>query len=243
MIYKDAVYKHNACLLHPYSYNKQKGYDLMTKKIKITDVPVGKSIEVFEKKFTILDHTDKGVLVLSESIETEMPFRNKCKAHVAPNDFRDSDIYQYLNGEYLDKLMNSTEDADAILDMEIDLKCTLGQREYGTLKTKAGLLTLDQYGKYFDIIPKVDDCWWLATPLGTPLRSPSADNASRVWYVRTNGDYNYNYYGCSYGVRPALILDSSLSVSCDDIPDDNTTQLSNFSDEDLLEEIARRFKT
>ena len=223
MIYKDAVYKHNACLLHPYSYNKQKGYDLMTKKIKITDVPVGKSIEVFEKKFTILDHTDKGVLVLSESIETEMPFRNKCKAHVAPNDFRDSDIYLYLNGGYLDKLMNSTEDADAILDMEIDLKCTLGQREYGTLKAKVGLLTLDQYRKYFDIIPKVDDCWWLATPYGTQLRSPNTYNTSRVWHVRAGGGCrSYDLCGGSCGVRPALVLDPLLLVSCDDIPDDNT---------------------
>ena len=243
MIYKDAVYKHNACLLRPYSYNKQKGYDLMTKKVKITDVPIGKSIEAFEKKFTVLDHTDKGVLVLSESIETEMPFRDECEARVAPNDFRDSDICRYLNGEYLDSLMNSTEDADAILDMEIDLKCTLGQREYGTWKAKGGLLTLDQYGKYFDIIPKVDDCWWLATPYGTPLRSPYTNYSSSVWYVRTNGSYSNNYYGGSYGVRPALILDASLSVSCDDIPDDNTTQLSDFSDEDLLEEIKRRFKT
>lgn len=214
----------------------------MTKKIELANVPVGKSIEVFEKKYTVLDHTDKGVLVLSESIETEMPFRDECEARVAPNDFRDSDICRYLNGEYLDSLMNSTEDADAILDMEIDLKCTLGQREYGTLKAKVGLLTLGQYGKYFDIIPKVDDCWWLATPYGTPLRSPYTGNASYVWYVNSNGNYYYNYYSSSYGVRPALILDASLSVSCDDIPDDNTTQLSNFSDEDLLEEIARRLK-
>ena len=214
----------------------------MAKKIELANVPVGKSIEVFEKKYTVLDHTDKGVLVLSESIETEMPFRDECEARVAPNDFRDSDICRYLNGEYLDSLMNSTEDADAILDMEIDLKCTLGQREYGTWKAKVGLLTLDQYGKYFDIIPKVDDCWWLATPYGTPLRSPYTYNASYVWSVSTNGYYhNYSCSG-SYGVRPALILDSSLSVSCDDIPDDNTTQLSDFSDEELLEEIKRRFK-
>lgn len=214
---------------------------IMTKKIELANVPVGKSIEVFEKKFTVLDHTNKGVLVLSESIEAEMPFRDECEACVAPNDFRDSDICRYLNGEYLDSLMNSTEYAGAILDMEIDLKCTLGQREYGTWKAKAGLLTLDQYGKYFDIIPKVNDCWWLATPYGTPLRSPYTNLTNNVWLVYTNGHYHYNYYS-SYGVRPALVLNPLLLVSCDDIPDDNATKLSDFSDEELLEEIKRRFK-
>lgn len=212
----------------------------MTKKVKLANVPIGKSIEVFGKRFTVLDHTDDGVLILSESIETRMPFRDECEARVAPNDFRDSGICQYLNGKYLDSLMNSTEDADAILDMEIDLKCTLGQREYGTRKAKVGLLTLDQYGKYFDIIPKVDDCWWLATPYGTPLRSPSTHDAGSVWLALTNGNYSYSSYVYSYGVRPALVLDPLLFVSCDDVPDDNATTLSDFSNEELLEEIKSR---
>ena len=219
----------------------------MSKKIKLADVPIGKSIGAFGKKFNVLDHTDNGVLVLSESIETEMPFRDKCEAHIALNDFRDSDICRYLNGEYLDKLISSAEDTDAILDMEIDLKCTLGQREYGMCVVKAGLLTLEQFGKYFDIIPKVDDCWWLATPYGTPLRSPNLNNVKGVWYVDKDG---LNFIGLSYhsrGARPALILESSLLVSCDNISgddtsNDKTTLLSDFSDEELLEEIKRRFK-
>lgn len=216
----------------------------MANKNKLEDVPVGKSIEVFGKKFIVLDHVDEGILVLSESIEADMPFRDEYKARVAPNDFRDSDICRYLNGEYLKNLTNSAEeDVDAILDMEIDLKCTLGQREYGIIRAKVGLLTLDQYGKYFDIIPKVDNCWWLVTPYGTPLRSPSTYNTNNVWHVYTNGNYGNNNYYNSYGVRPALILNPSLLVSCDDIPDDITTQLSDFSDEELLEEIKRRFKT
>lgn len=213
----------------------------MSKKIKLADVPVGKSIGAFGKKFTVLDHTDNGVLVLSESIETEMPFRDECKARVALNDFRDSDICRYLNGEYLDKLISCAEDANAILDMEIDLKCTLGQREYGTFGVKVGLLTLEQYGKYYHIIPKVDNCWWLSTPYGTPFRSPNTSNTYNVWYVHTNGNY-YGYdYNNSYGVRPAVTLDPSFSVSCDDVPDDISIKLSDFSDEDLLAEIKRRF--
>lgn len=49
--------------------------------------------------------------------------------------------------------------------------------------------------------------WW--------LRSPHTGNASRVWYIYSDGNCGdfYNYE--TYGVRPALVLDSSLSVSDD----------------------------
>ena len=49
--------------------------------------------------------------------------------------------------------------------------------------------------------------WW--------LRSPSTDDAIGVWRVGSFGDCGYWYYYGAYGVRPALVLDSSLSVSDD----------------------------
>lgn len=215
----------------------------MGKKIKLADIPVGKSIGAFGKKFTVLDHTDNGVLVLSESIENEIPFREKCEARFAPNDFRDSDICRYLNGEYLDKLISGAEDTDAVLDMEIDLKCTLGQREYGMCVVKAGLLTLEQYGKYYHFIPKVDGCWWLATPYVTPLQSPYSYYTKYVWKVRSDGlHYLHHSYDSNVAARPALVLNPLLLVSYDDVSDDNVIKLSDYSDEELLEEIKRRFK-
>lgn len=211
-------------------------------KIILANVPVGKSINALGKKFTVLDHTDEGTLVLSDVIERNMPFHDKYTTDVEPNNFCNSDIARYLNGEYLPQLKKSNGNAAAILDMKMDLKCTLGQREYGFLKTKIGLLTLEQYGKFYDIIPKIGSCWWLATPYGTPEYSPSASFTNYVWYVFTGGNGNYGgYYNRSYGVRPALILDSSLVVFCDDISND-TKSLSDYSDKELLEEIKRRFE-
>lgn len=49
--------------------------------------------------------------------------------------------------------------------------------------------------------------WW--------LRSPSTDYTTGVWRVYYSGNYNYyDAYG-SYGVRPALVLPSTLLVSDD----------------------------
>lgn len=50
--------------------------------------------------------------------------------------------------------------------------------------------------------------WW--------LRSPYTGNTSGVWRVGTDGASSVSGCSYSYGVRPAFILDSSLSVSDDD---------------------------
>lgn len=49
--------------------------------------------------------------------------------------------------------------------------------------------------------------WW--------LRSPYTSYANRVWVVRSNGDYNDWSANNSCGVRPALVLPSTLLVSDD----------------------------
>lgn len=57
--------------------------------------------------------------------------------------------------------------------------------------------------------------WW--------LRSPLTGDAGSVWYVGTNGDcYDDHYASGSYGIRPALILPSTLLVSDDGTVSTNT---------------------
>lgn len=40
--------------------------------IKLANIPVGKSINAFEKNFTVLEHTDEGTLVLSDHSDEEL---------------------------------------------------------------------------------------------------------------------------------------------------------------------------
>lgn len=192
----------------------------MMKKMKLADVPFGKNFEIWGHAYTVLDGDDKGVFVLEAETVCEMPFReDEVDYKVAPNDFRDSSVRAYLEGRYTEGLVSAGAKLDEdILPMELDLKCTLGQHEYGVSRVHAGLLTLEQYGKYYDIIPKIDTPYWLVTPWKTPSRSPNASLTNYVWNVHSNGNYsnwNYNY---TYGVRPALTLSPSLlvSVECDE---------------------------
>ena len=56
--------------------------------------------------------------------------------------------------------------------------------------------------------------WW--------LRSPRADYTSYVWLVYSNGDYGSSSASYSYGIRPALVLPSTLLVSDDGTVSTNT---------------------
>lgn len=192
----------------------------MMKKMKLADVPFGKNFEIWGHAYTVLDSDDKGVFVLETETVCEMPFReDEVDYKVAPNDFRDSSVRAYLEGRYTEGLVSAGAKLDEdILPMELDLKCTLGQHEYGVARVHAGLLTLEQYGKYYDIIPRIDTTYWLATPWKTPSRSPNTDNTSSVWNVSSNGSYYSWDYNDTYGVRPALTLSPSLlvSVECDE---------------------------
>ena len=56
--------------------------------------------------------------------------------------------------------------------------------------------------------------WW--------LRSPYCRYFNFALYVNSNGDWNYNFCSYSYGIRPALILPSTLLVSDDGTVSTNT---------------------
>ena len=56
--------------------------------------------------------------------------------------------------------------------------------------------------------------WW--------LRSPDANGASSVWGVYTSGNCGLSNASCSFGIRPALILPSTLLVSDDGTVSTNT---------------------
>lgn len=187
----------------------------MTRKMRLSDVAVGKNFEIWGHVYTVLDSDDKGIFVLETETVCEMPFReDEVDYKVAPNDFRDSSVRAYLEGDYLEELVKAgAELGRDILEMVLDLKCTLGQHEYEVARVHAGLLTLEQYGKYYDIIPRIDMTYWLATPWKTLNRSTSTVSTDLVWYVRTSG--RCNFWGCSSacGVRPALTLSPSLLVS------------------------------
>lgn len=179
----------------------------MSKILKSTTLGNVKNGGIFKalgKEFVKLDADEHGCLVLAKDIWTKMPFRDGDDPE-CPNDLRRSDVMKYL-GNCLAEFTEKGTPLDTFIPFKIDLQDTTGQTEYGTVEYRIGLLTLRQYGKYWRLIPKVDTPWWLATPYGTPNRSPNTNGDSSVWGVNTDGSSSSYWYVLLLWCSPRFVL-------------------------------------
>ena len=178
------------------------------KSIELRKVPCGEIFTVFGEEYVVLDHVDGGVLSIRKEI-----WKNAVFDRFRNNNLAQADMRGHLV-EYTELLKSRGMKDDDCLVQHIDLKATDGTRVYGYYDCAVALLTLEQYGKYKEIIPKVDGWWWLATPVWTRwLRSPNTNYTSYVWNVLSNGVYDNWSANSSCGVRPVLTFTSSLLVS------------------------------
>ena len=155
------------------------------------------------------------------------------------NDYKNSDIHSYLNGTFLNLFDNDIK--NAIKQVKIPYQNGTGSggsvaSGANGLSCKIFLLSGYEVGfstsdnsyfprdgaklSYFSSgtgsaannkrIANYNGSatlWW--------LRSPYTSYTSNVWYVDSDGDCGVWVCNYPYGVRPALVLDSSLSVSDD----------------------------
>ena len=152
-------------------------------------------------KWTVLDKTEKGYLCIADSIG-DRKFDNKC------NDWKKSDLREYLNGEFLAKLEAAVR-AENIIPFERDLLSLDGQTEYGSCTDKVSLLTVDEYRKYRALLPNTGKWWWLITPDST------ACNDDTTWITVVSARGGIGSDGCSIrdGVRPFCIFPSAIFES------------------------------
>lgn len=191
------------------------------------------------KPSSVYDDSCNGTWLLMKDIYTTYTFGNN-------NSYKDSSIHTYLNGTFYN-LIDSDIRA-AIKQVKIPYLNGTGGGD-GSLATGAnglstkvfllsgyevGLTTSDDRNFPKDGIRLAyfgsgsggnskrvayngssTAMWW--------LRSPHTDNQGSVWTVNTEGYYDagrWNYHSC--GVRPALILPSTLLVSDDGTVSTNT---------------------
>lgn len=152
------------------------------------------------------------------------------------NDWRYSSLRTWLNGGYLDLLLESFPKLkDAAVTFQRDLTADDGLKDYGTCVDTVSLLTADEYRENRDIYMDPPGTWrWLITPDSTP----SGGGSSYARSVYSDGTLSYSsaYYG-SRGVRPVLYLKSDLLVSVEGV-DECKDELTPEQKETALYEAA-----
>lgn len=219
---------------------------------KLAKLSPGRIFNFAGEKFVVMEQRDGAAFVLLAQSKESCPFNDKDDAENR-NDYTRSTLKERID-KWVEALPRTSEEAAAILPFEVDLSCTDRSNSYGTITVKAAPLTLWQYGQFKELIPLNEDDWyWLVTPWACRwLRSPNTSDANGVWNVLTDGDCDDYYASSSYGIRPALLLNSDLLVSLDDEVEDDCCgeydccggkglpSLDGISTATLLEEIQRR---
>lgn len=222
---------------------------------KLATLSPGQIFNFAGEQFVVMEQRDGAAFVLLAQSKESCPFNDKDNAENR-NDYTCSTLKERID-KWVEALPRTSAEAAAILPFEVDLSCTDRSKSYGTITVKAAPLTLWQYGQFKELIPLNEDDWyWLVTPWACRwLRSPYTVGAYYVWLVGSSGNCYYNGASNSYGIRPALLLNSDLLVSLDDEVEKEscdegdtctcgkTVDLSGVCTKDLMAEIYRRLST
>lgn len=152
--------------------------------------------------FTVIQTEAERVKVIASSTIGERAFDSGNK-----NDFAASDLRAYLNGEFLQKLIEAGAPEEMFEEFEIDLIADDGLKQYGKDRARVGLITCDEYRVLRENIPPLPDTWWWTATPDSPVNP-------FVRGVTTDGSLNdYYAYSGSGGVRPLCVLKSEILVS------------------------------
>ena len=191
------------------------------------------------KPSSVYDDSCSGTWLLMKDI-----YENRQWHSSDTNDYANSTIYSYLNSTFLAMLDSNIQ--KAIKQVKLPYRKGSGTSTTVTsgsngLPAKIFLLSATETSFSFSSMPSGEGAelayfkgcadnssdskrvaylngsaayWW--------LRSPYCNYSNLALYVNSNGDWNRSYCSLSSGIRPALILPSTLLVSDDGTVSTNT---------------------
>ena len=158
----------------------------------------GSAIEIGDRSYIVLEHRNDGTTaVITKDFWKDMEFDNDS------GDYAESAVRNALNNEFYNEVANAVG-VESIIEHEVNLTADDGTNKGVVCRDNVSLLTTDLYRKYRDFLPAYGSWWWTATPYSTEF-------PRYVCCVSGDGTRSWSDCYCSGGVRPFLILDSSVS--------------------------------
>lgn len=173
---------------------------------KLRELAAGAVFTYAGHRWIKIEGKEGEALALTENIIEDRAFDEADE-----NNWKTSDIREYLNNDFYELLLENGASEKDFLLVETDLTADDGLKDYGTSKDLVSLLTADLYRKNRHLLKPINNWWWLATPY-----SCLASFSYNVRCVSTSGALSSNnaYYG-TMGVRPLCNLKSDILVLCE----------------------------
>lgn len=191
------------------------------------------------KPSSVYDDGCNGTWLLMQDI-----YENRAWHSSNTNDYANSTIHSYLNSTFLNLFESNIK--NAIKQVKLPYRKGSGASTTVTsgsngLSAKIFLLSATETSFDFSYMPSGEGAelayfkgcadnssdskrvaYLNGSATGWWLRSPSCSYSYIALYVDSNGDWGSNFCSYSYGIRPALILPSTLLVSDDGTVSTNT---------------------
>ena len=191
------------------------------------------------KPSSVYDDSCSGTWLLMKDI-----YENRQWHSSDTNDYANSTIHSYLNSTFLAMLDSNIQ--KAIKQVKLPYRKGSGTSTTVTsgsngLPAKIFLLSATEMSFNFSYMPSGEGAelayfkgcadnssdskrvaYLNGSTAGWWLRSPDCSSSNYALYVNSNGDWDSGYCSNSYGIRPALILPSTLLVSDDGTVSTNT---------------------
>ena len=159
-------------------------------------VECGSTILIGDRGYIVLEQTGDTTAVITKDFWKDMEFGDS-------GNYAESAVRNALNTEFYNEVSSEIGDEN-IITHEVDTTRYRNDGIHSSCRDKVSLLTVDLYRRYRKFLPAYGSWWWTATPYSTEF-------PRGVCYVSDGGALVWRNCRCSRGVRPFLILDSSVS--------------------------------
>lgn len=169
--------------------------------MQLCDIPVGKSVQIWDVKYIVLSQSVGKTAVITERIQEKMEYGQT-------GEYKDSYIRRYCIEDFYRKILHDIG-SENILPHFVDLQADDGTGIDKSCYDFVSVLTKSRYRRYRQYLPPIEAWWWLSTRISYGDSPGLQRNACCVC-----SDGVPYWDGCDdrCGVRPFLVLNSEISL-------------------------------